>query len=90
MEYCIFPLSCECGRVPKHISTLGLSTAHDLVIHWRCSQCRKDVYVVKPLSDCWRDCPTEASANFSNSKAASDTPYDRRFLHSVGVRYPDE
>lgn len=90
MEYRKLPLSCECGAVPKRILTVGLSTTHDLVIHWLCPRCRRHVYIVKPLADCWRECPTEASADLSNSKVIMDTPADRRFLHSLGVTFQDE
>src|ERR1035437_6172615 len=51
MEYRTLPLSCECGGVPKNISAVGLSSEHELVIHWRCPRCRRNVCTVKPLSD---------------------------------------
>jgi hypothetical protein len=87
MEYRTLPLSCECGRVPKSISAVGLSATHDLVIHWQCPRCHKGVCVVKPLSDCWRECFTEATATTptTNSNLTVDTPDDRRFLQSVGI-----
>jgi hypothetical protein len=92
VEYRTLLLSCECGRVPKQITAVGLSSTHDLVIHWRCPRCHQDVCIVKPLSDCWRECFAEALANVpkSNANLTVDTPDDRRFLHSIGVRYPDE
>ena len=90
MEYRTLPLSCECGGVPKNISAVGLSSEHELVIHWRCPRCRRSVCSVKPLSDCWRECFTPASANLPNAKPTVDTAYDRRFLHRIGVRYSDE
>ena len=92
MQFHTLRLSCECGRVPKSISAVGLSSSHELVIHWRCPRCQKNMCIVKPLSDCWRDCFTQASAG--PPKAAVnltvDTPDDRRFLHSIGVRYSEE
>lgn len=90
MEYRSLPLSCECGGKPKRISGVGLSTNHHLVIQWRCPRCRRIVFVVKPLADCVRDCPTEAATNRAGVKVVLDSPDDRAFLHSVGVRYPDE
>ena len=90
MEYQELPLSCECGTAPKRILSVGLSTAHELVIQWRCSVCRKGVYVVKPLSECWRDCPTPVAAVVANLPLTVDTPDDRAFLHSLGVKYQDE
>ena len=67
MEYRPLPLSCECGRVPPNISGVGFSSSHDLVIHWRCPRCHNNVYIVKPLLDCWLECSTEALAVSSNS-----------------------
>ena len=92
MEYRRLPLSCECGGVPKNISAVGFSSTHDLVIHWRCPRCHKNLCVVKPLSDCWRDCLPEVSGHTPTPTAplTVDTPEDRRFLHRVGVRYLDE
>ena len=90
MEYQPLPLSCECGRVPPSISGVGFSSSHDLVIRWRCPRCHNNVYVVKPLLDCWLECSTEALAVSSNSSLATDTPDDRRFLHSIGVSYGDD
>ena len=90
MEYRKLPLSCECGAVPKRIMNVGLSTGQELVIHWVCPRCRRHVYAVKPLAECMQQCPTEASANLSNSNVIMDTPADRRFLHSIGVTLPDE
>lgn len=92
MEYRTLPLSCECGRVPKTISALGLSSTHDLVIHWHCPRCHKTVCIVKPLSDCWQECFTATSATTPKATAdlTVDTPYDRRFLHSLHVRYSEE
>ena len=89
MEYRTLRLSCECGGVPKLISAVGLSSTHDLVIHWRCSRCRRSVCTVKPLSDCWQECFNAAPTNLSSAMPTVDTPDDRRFLHSIGVRYSD-
>src|ERR1035441_4945881 len=89
MEYRTLPLSCECGGVPKQISAVGLSSEHELVIHWRCPRCRRSICSVKPLSDCWRDCLTAASPNLPKAKPTVDTAYDRKFLHRIGIRYSD-
>jgi hypothetical protein len=89
MEYRRLLLSCECGGVPKQISGVGFSSTHDLVIHWRCPRCHKNLCLVKPLSDCWRDCFVEPSAKTlaSNPNVAVDTSEDRKFLDSVGIKY---
>jgi hypothetical protein len=92
MEYRKLPLSCDCGGMPKHIAAVGLSSTHELVIHWRCPRCHKNLCAVKPLADCWRECFTEASTNSPKPEAmpTMDTASDRRFLHSIGVKYSDE
>jgi len=92
MQYRRLPLSCRCGCVPKLISGVGLSSTHELVVEWRCPLCRRNVSIVKALSDCWRDCFIEESAETPKADAypTTETPDDRRFLHSLGVRYSDE
>lgn len=97
MAYRRLPLTCRCGGMAKQISGIGLSSTHALVIEWRCPRCRKNVCIVKPLSDCWRDCIAQEPANTPRSNADSmtetpmtETPNDRKFLHSVGIRYSDE
>lgn len=90
MDYRKLPLSCGCGAVADHISAVGISATRKFVFHWRCPQCRRNVYVAKSLLDCWKDCFTEAPVNLSNSKLPVDTADDRRFLHSVGITYSDE
>jgi hypothetical protein len=87
MEYRELALSCRCGKAPKHILSVGLSTTHELVIQWRCPACRKPVCAVKSLAECWRDCPTPVSVAVSNLPLAPD---DRTFLQSLGVKYQDE
>ena len=90
MEYRILGLSCACGRVPKNISAVGFTSAHDLVIQWRCPRCHNYVCVVEPVSACWRECFAEGSANTPKANVNLTTPDDRRFLHSLGVRDSDE
>ena len=92
MEYRRLPLACECGGEPKSISAVGFSSQRELVVHWRCPRCRKNLCVVMPLSDCWRECFPGAAGNTSKSKDAPniETPDDRRFLHSIGVRFHDD
>ena len=87
MEYRRFPLSCECGGAPKQITGVGLSADHQLVIHWRCARCRRKICTVRPLADCWRDCFGPPRMSVSGALATAD---DRRFLHSIGVRYADD
>jgi len=56
-------LSCECGSQPSRLREIGLSADRQLVIYWRCSNCRRHMYIVKPLADCVRECPAEESAS---------------------------
>jgi hypothetical protein len=86
MEYRRFQMTCTCGGEPKQISAIGFSAAREIVLHWRCPRCRKNICTVKPLSDAYRDCFPGASI----VEHEIDTPEDRRFLQSLGVRYADE
>jgi hypothetical protein len=48
------------------------------------------MYVVKPLADCWRDCPgtdgTDETAEFCEEMIQES---DKKFLQSIGVKFPD-
>jgi hypothetical protein len=93
MNYRHLPLQCQCGEVPDHISEVGFSADHQLVIHWWCLRCRRLVYVVKPLADCWRDCPstedsldTQLEALEPVTDARESLDFDFEFLRSMGVK----
>ena len=85
-------LVCECGRAPSHLKSVGLTAAHELLIHWRCPACRQPVYFVKPLSDCWRVCrQIDGLSEGAPPSAAFDfRPEDVAFLHSIRVTIPDD
>jgi hypothetical protein len=84
MEYRRFLMSCECGGAPKQILAVGFSADQELVIHWKCKRCSRNVCTVKALEACWDDCfPGRATV-------PPETPDDRRFLHSIGVKFADE
>ncbi|HUB82607.1 MAG TPA: hypothetical protein VMB03_27610 [Bryobacteraceae bacterium] len=88
MNYRHLSLHCQCGEVPDHIAEVGFTDDHSLVIHWWCTNCQKVVYVTKPLTDCWRECP---SANYSLDRvlpALKNTfeEEDADFLRSIGVQ----
>jgi hypothetical protein len=88
MKFRKLHVRCECGRSPTHIRDVGLSAEHELVIRWSCTGCKRQIYVVKSLSDCWHDCPTESDeqeASETNSVSTSDL----QFLHSLGVKFPE-
>ena len=90
MRYETLQLHCECGQHTTRIREVGFTADHQLVLHWRCVACKKYVYVVKSLSDCWRDCPQEEEL-----KGGGDLSQDLvkendiQFLRSLGVTLPD-
>jgi hypothetical protein len=93
MNYRHLPLKCQCGEVPDHITEVGFSDDRQLVVHWFCSNCRKLVYVVKPLMDCWRECPSPVNSLEAHLELFGETTdenlerlSDLEFLRSVGVK----
>jgi len=70
---------------------LGLTPEHELVIHCWCVGCKRDIYLIKPLTDCWRECPKpEDPVEPLNGSTARVRQLDAEFLRSLGVRFPDE
>jgi hypothetical protein len=90
MKYRTLALSCACGKTPRHVSDIGLTCQHEIVFHWRCSRCRNEMYLVRTLSDCWRDCPTSEEETPPLPGDFMHSSEDRRFLRMLGVRVPDE
>ena len=88
LEYRRIRLTCVCGKVPKSVVAVGLSTDHQLVIRWKCKFCKRDIHAVKPLADCWRDSP-KSSAESTRSGAITATTDDQTFLRSMGVTPSD-
>ena len=80
-------LECNCGRQPARIRELGLTPDRQLVVGWRCPRCRKQVYIVRPLADYWRECPSPGAPA---APRPMDDPQDVAFLRSVGIRLTDE
>lgn len=92
MRYETLQLHCECGQHTTRIREVGFTADHQLVLHWRCVACKKYVYVVKSLSDCWRDCPQEEQQEEAKSVELPKEvlrEHDIRFLRSLGVSLPD-
>jgi hypothetical protein len=92
MKFRQFALSCECGLIPTRIRQVGLSTDHKLVIHWWCLGCRKAMYVVKDLAECWEECP-QADDSDVVPAPAFDLDCQRgdvNFLHRLGICFPAE
>ena len=82
-------LSCDCGWEPSRLREVGLTADRQLVIYWRCSHCRRHVYIVKPLTDCLRDCSSLEGAVVNSAAplahpAAAESPLARRL--AVGLR----
>ena len=51
------------------------------------------MYVLKALSDCWRDCPKPEEVQEVTPSRTDLVLYgdpDAKFLHSLGVRFPEE
>jgi hypothetical protein len=81
-------LCCECGRTPSRLKGVGLTAQHQLVIHWRCFECGRDVFVVKDLADCWRDCPQSDNLVEPSglTTEVSLQREDENFLHAMGIK----
>jgi len=79
---------CRCGQSATQLSEVGLTTHHELVIRWRCGGCNQDVFVVKSLSDCWRECPAEEQE--PRAREVKQPFSDAQFLRSMRVKFPDE
>lgn len=92
MKFRQFALSCECGLVPTRIRQVGLSTEHQLVIHWWCLGCRKAMYVVKDLAECWEECPKPDDSDIAPARAydLERQRGDATFLHRMGICFPGE
>ena len=91
MKYKPLMPRCECGRPALKINEVGLTADHQLVLHWRCPACRQDAYAVKPLSDCWRDCPRDGASDSAGSgvRGTLKVDPDQEFLRALGVRLPE-
>ena len=89
MTYRTLSLQCHCGRPSSSIREVGFTSDHQLVLHWRCVSCKKYVYVVKSLSDCWRDCPQADEVKKGDLDSELLREHDIRFLRSLGVTLPD-
>ena len=88
MNYRHLSLHCHCGEIPDRIAEVGFTDDHTLVIHWWCSTCQKVVFISKPLTDCWRECPSPSHC-IERVVPESFTGYqqeDADFLRSIGVQ----
>lgn len=91
MSYHHLPLICECGEIPERILEIGLSSEHELVVHYWCSECRRSVCVAKALTECWRQCPEpDLTPKLLAAVPAAPTAADAVFLQSMGISYLEE
>ena len=83
-------LRCQCGRPPLRIKEIGLTGNHELAVYWHCSACKRPVYAIKPLSECFADCPKAEGPEtpLLLPPPADHSLHDREFLRSLGVE-PD-
>ena len=91
MTYLTLSLECQCGRPASSIQEVGFTNDHQLIMRWRCPKCKKNAYVLKPLNDCWKDCPTDEEIH-EGAESTPEMPHvtDQQFLHSLGIRFLDE
>ncbi len=86
---------CECGKQPVRVREIGLTADRQLVVYWRCSRCRRQVYIVKSLADYWRECPSQNPRHDAapRPQQGCQSAYhagDVEFLRSVGIRVPED
>jgi hypothetical protein len=93
MNYKHLALECACGDTPESLAEVGFTDDHQLVVHWWCLQCSKVVYVCKPLTECWQECPSpeqsldHALERLTGANGGTAESADAEFLRSIGVRY---
>lgn len=91
MRYRTLSLQCHCGRPSSRIREIGFTADRQLVIHWRCPECKSYVYGLTPLDDCFLICPTEEELAEADIPSEEEpTEKDSDFLHDIGVKFPDE
>ena len=90
MRYRTLTLHCHCGRPSSRIREIGFTADRQLVIHWRCPDCKSYVYGLKPLEDCLLICPTEEELADSGEPAEVRAENDSDFLHKLGVKFPED
>ena len=91
MRYRTLTLHCQCGKPSSRIREIGFTADRQLVVHWRCSECKSYVYGLKPLDDCFEICPTEeelADAEVPSEEAGPQKDSD--FLRDLGVKFPED
>jgi hypothetical protein len=83
---------CTCGRSCSGVRQVGFTPYFELAVRWFCPECRRHVCAVMSLSECWRQCPANGDGQELNEElleAAAANASDAKFLHSLGVRFPE-
>src|SRR5215469_18803401 len=91
MRYRTLTLQCQCGKPSSRIREIGFTADRQLVVHWRCSECKSYVYGLTPLDDCFQICPTEeelAEAELPTKEVPVQK--DSEFLRDLGVKFPED
>jgi hypothetical protein len=89
MNYRHLSLHCHCGEIPDRLAEVGFTEDHQMMIHWWCTRCKKVVYLAKPLTDCWRECPGPDHSLETVLPKMMDGAFlgeDAEFLRSIGVQ----
>lgn len=50
--------ACPCGTEASTYNCVGLTEDHQLCVQWICEGCGHVVYALKPLTECWNECPS--------------------------------
>jgi hypothetical protein len=91
MRYRTLTLQCQCGKPSSRIREIGFTADRQLVVHWRCSECKSYVYGLTPLDDCFLICPTEEELAEAEVPAeAVRAQKDSDFLRDLGVKFPED
>jgi hypothetical protein len=89
------PLRCDDygSDTPIEIRRVCLTSLHQILVHFRCGACKRDVYLVFALSECWRECPESEDESTVGELITFDDMMrepDIKFLRSMGVALPEE
>lgn len=90
MRFSRLSFVCVCGQPATQVQDVGLSAQRELVIRWKCEACKNDIYVVKSLSDCLRECPAPQPDAEELREDRYPSISDAQFLRAMHVKLPDE
>ena len=88
MKFKPVSLYCDCGgRLPGRIRQVGFTEQHQLVIRWWCPECKRTHDKVLTVSG---GGSPEPEKEIVETRCTGTLEPDARFLHSLGVRFPDD